>query len=170
MSSPAPERPSGSLRFTSAGTIIAAVVIGAVGGALLDHALASSGTALFVPAYTLPFTLVALAAVILALAVPIRRAARSEGKKRVNPFQAVRVLVLAKAAAITGALITGFSLGLLGYLLTRSTIAGVGSFLPVILAGAGAIVLTVAALIAERFCSLPKDSDDDTTGTAALSA
>lgn len=164
------ERPPGGMRFTAAGTITVAVIAGAVVGALLDHALATTGRALFTPEYTLPFTLVALAAVLIGLAIPIRRAARSEGKKRVNPFQAVRILVLAKAGAITGALLSGFSIGLLGYLLSRSTPAGVGSFLPVILAGVGAVVLTVAALIAERFCSLPKDPDDDLSGASSLTA
>ena len=76
---------------------------------------------------------------------PVRRATKTESA-RVDPFYATRVLVFAKASALTGALLLGAALGALVFLVTRPII-GVGSVAIVGASVLGAIVLLVGGLI-----------------------
>ncbi|MGO7984345.1 hypothetical protein ACC691_41690, partial [Rhizobium johnstonii] len=55
-------------------TIIALTLLGVVIGYLVELASAASGAAVFVPPISLPITLIAIAAIVVILAVPIRRA------------------------------------------------------------------------------------------------
>ena len=90
----------------------------------------------------------------------MRRAAK--GERRIDPLFAVRADVLAKASAITGALLAGGSAGIVIYLLTR-TVVPLGSTL---VAGAtlvAATLLVAAALVAEHWCALPPDDPTEET-------
>jgi hypothetical protein len=73
----------------------------------------------------------------------------------------MRVVVLAKACSLSGALLTGAGVGILVYLLSRDVIPGNNAVLQTALALAGAVVLLAGGLIAEAFCTLPPDDDDD---------
>lgn len=157
------------MRRTRATAIIALLAIGAAIGGLINVLLLALGRPMLLPPYTLPLTLVTIGAILLAFAVPIRRAVRGKAERMIDPFQATRVLLLGKASALTGALLAGFSLGLLGFLLSRSIAPGVSSWGQVIAALAGAILLTSAGLIVEYLCTLPKDTDDDPPGAAPAS-
>ncbi|UCR88506.1 DUF3180 family protein [Mycetocola spongiae] len=157
------------MKRTSAAQLIGVAVIGAALGALLNLLLAAVGQPLLVPALSLAVTLILIAAITVALAVPIYRAVRATPRRHVDPFHAMRILVLGKADALSGALLTGFGLGLLGFMLSRAVLPGVSSWGPVIAASAGALLLCVAGMITEHLCTLPKDTDDDLPGAATAS-
>lgn len=78
--------------------------------------------------------------------------------KRVDPFYAVRVLVLAKAVAVTGAIFLGWHLGLLLHIWFSATLAPAPSA-----SGAwgalGALLMILAALLSEWIWRLPDDVD-----------
>ncbi len=152
---------------------------GAAAGFLLDHAMTTAGRATFTPSILLPIFLVLLALAVLALAWPIRRSTRSAERPPVNPFRALRIAMLARASSLVGAVITGFGIGLIAYLLSRPITPPIGS---IIATAVAALVLTIAAVIAESFCLLPgngphdpdgltgprlEDDDDDHSRTAA---
>ncbi|HWI31104.1 MAG TPA: DUF3180 domain-containing protein [Microbacterium sp.] len=153
------------MKRTGAGILALAALLGAVAGFLVDHALTVSGRPTFSPAVSLPIMLLLLAAVSLGLAWPIRRAIRGKTRARVNPFRALRIAILAKASSIVGAAVGGFALGLGAYLLTRPIDPPLGSSGTIIATAACGAVLVVAALVAEHFCTLPKDDDDAHAGS-----
>ncbi|MBS1906122.1 MAG: DUF3180 domain-containing protein [Actinobacteria bacterium] len=137
---------------------------GAAAGFLLDHGLTTAGRATFTPALVLPIFLVLLAIAVLALAWPIRRSTRSATRRRVDPFRAVRIAMLARASSLLGAVITGFGAGLGAYLLSRPIAPPIGSITAVAATAVAALVLTIAAVIAESFCLLPGNGPHDPDG------
>lgn len=153
------------MKRTGALGLVVAALIGGVCGFLLDASLTSMGRATFAPAASLPILLVLLGAIVVALAVPIFRASRGRTGRRVDPFRAVRVAVLAKASSLVGAVGLGFALGLLTFLLTRPVTPSLGSLGAIIATAVCGAVLVVAALIAEQLCTLRKDDDDEHPGS-----
>ncbi len=150
------------MRRTGAGVLVLSAALGAAAGFLLDQLLTSAGRPTFTPAVTLPILLVLLGAVIVALALPIRRATR--GGAAVNPFRAVRVAMLAKASSIVGAAIGGLAIGLLVFLATRPVTPSLGSMATVIATAVCGALLVAAALVAEHLCTIRKDDDDEQPG------
>ncbi|ALJ22010.1 DUF3180 domain-containing protein [Microbacterium sp. No. 7] len=152
------------MKRTSIGLLVAVAVVGGIVGFVADQLLTSSGRPTFTPSLLLPVLLVLLAVSVVLLALPVRRAARGVPGARVDPFQAVRVAVLAKASSIVGAAVAGLGTGLIVFLLTRPVPPSVGSMGAVIAAIAGGVLLTAAALVAEQLCTIRKDDDDDQPG------
>lgn len=148
------------MKRTRPTSLIGLGVAGIVVGFLVELAAASAGFAVFIPPVTLPITLVAVAAIIIAFAVPIRRSVRGNSARRVDPFQATRIVLLAKACALSGAVLAGAGVGILAYLLTRSVLPSGNALLLSALGVAGAVVLLAAGLVAEHFCTLPPDDDE----------
>lgn len=146
------------MRRTSTVALIALAVVGAAVGFGFDHLLTVTGQATFTPTPMMPVLLLLLAALVVALAWQVRRSVR--GGTRVDPFRAVRTATLARASSLLGALLAGFGSGLWIYLLSRPVTPQVGSIAAVIALIVSAIVLVAAALVAEQFCTLPKDPDD----------
>ena len=138
-------------------SILALAVVGVVVGFLVQLSLASSSRAILVPPVTLPITLAAAGAIVLAFAVPIHRAIRGTVKREVNPFRAMRVVVLAKASSHVGSLVASFGIGSVAYVLSRTIVPGVSSLWLSIATAVGGIVLLVAGLVAEQLCTLPPD-------------
>jgi len=126
-------------------------------------------------------TLPVIAIVLLLLALPIFRyraaikeaiAKPNEAKqtpvKRVDPFYALRVALLAKAVSIAGAIFTGWHAGVLLAVLgapqitvngvVRSTIGLVASLL-----------MTASGIVVERSCKVPPDASN-TSGSDASPA
>lgn len=134
-------------------------------GFVLDQILTAAGRPTFTPIAALPILLIILGAVCFAFAWPIRQYLRGKGP-RVDPFQALRTVVLAKASALLGSAGIGFGAGLAIFLATRPE-PPVGSLLAALAVSGSGVVLTVLALLSERYCTLPKDDDDDPTGTSA---
>lgn len=157
------------MKRTGPAPLLGLAAAGVIIGYLLDMALASAGRPVFVPPATLAVALVLIGAIVVALAWPVRRAVKDDKVNRIDPFYATRVVVLAKASSLAGALLGGAGLGIMLYLLSRAVVPGVGS---VLLAGStavGAVVLMVAALIAERMCALPPIDDNADGGVASAS-
>jgi hypothetical protein len=103
--------------------------------------------------------LLLIGVIIVAMALPVRRVSRGVANARVDPFYATRVLMLAKASSLSGALLGGGGLGIVGYLLSRSVVASPNALTMSIVAAVGAILLLVAGLVAEHMCSIPPEDD-----------
>lgn len=152
------------MKRTGPGILILAAVLGAGGGFLLDQLYTANGRPTFTPTISLPILLLLLGAVVVLLAIPIRRATRASGSVRVDPFRAVRVAMLAKASSIVGAAAGGFALGLLVFLLTRPVTPSLGSMGEIIATAVAGAVLVAAGLVAEHLCTIRKDDDDEQPG------
>ena len=147
---------------------IAAIAAGVISFAIVKAVVANGGSIPVAPKNLLvSIPLIAIAELLIAIPIfryrsqLVKFAMTNQRPKRVNPFYAVRVVALAKATAISGALFTGFALSLV---LLQAT-------LPIIpdsvwqngVALLESIMLTVAAVVIERFCKLPDDSDSSET-------
>jgi hypothetical protein len=140
------------------------VLFAVIGGAatwLLEIVLVAVGSPVVVPPFTLGVALALIGALVIGLAVPVRRAVKERESQRIDPFYATRVVVLAKASSIAGGLLVGAGGGILVFLITRSVV-GVGSISMAVVSTAGAIVLLVAGLAAEHMCSIPPEDGDKT--------
>ena len=84
--------------------------------------------------------------------------ARPERPKRLDPFYAVRVLLLAKSTSVASAAIAGFHIGLVLLQLSTPVVAN-GVWLNI--AGvAGGLLAMVVGLIVERICRIPDGGVD----------
>lgn len=143
----------------------------------------SHGREIPVSGFNLMFSLPAVSVVLVILAWPIYRYRRELNKriqarlasanqatpaivanasevrpKRIDPFYAVRVLLLAKATAVAGALFTGWHLGTAMLQLGAPVISnGVWFNLATML---GSILATAVALWVESICKIPDDPDE----------
>lgn len=154
------------MKRTGAGVLVVAAALGVAVGFLLDQALTAGGRATFTPSITLPIFLVLLGAIVVWVALPIRRATTAENRAPVNPFWALRIAMLAKASSIVGAAIGGIAGGLALFLLTRPVAPSVGFLGAVLATAACSAALVAAGLFAEYLCTIRKD-DDDQPGDSA---
>jgi hypothetical protein len=152
------------MKRTRVSTLVLLVIIGGLVGGLVEVALASSGRAIIIPPLTLPIALAAIGAIVIVLAVPIRRLTKGKSKAPIDPYYATRVVMLAKACAISGSLVVGLAVGITIYLLTRLAVPGVGSIGLAIVSFFGAAILLAAGLIAEFMCTIPPADPDDDSG------
>ena len=152
------------MRRTSPLVLVLVGLFGAVLGFLLDLGLTAAGRPTFTPVVSLPILFVVLAAILVLLAVPIARAKR-DATRRVNPFRAIRVAMLAQASSLVGVLTAGFAVGLGAYLLTRPMAPQLGSMGAVIATTVAGLILVGAALFAEHLCTIRKDDDDEHAGS-----
>ena len=104
--------------------------------------------------------LVAMAAVLLYAGRPMWRMRR--GKGHVEPLVAARLLGLAQASALTGAITGGIYLGLALVLVPEIGFAGRGEMaLKLGLAALGAALIAVAGMLVQRWCRIDRDDDDE---------
>ncbi|MFY9304089.1 MAG: DUF3180 domain-containing protein [Rhodoluna sp.] len=149
------------LNFLS-GLILATAVVGYFAASLL----VSRGFQVPVSPTNLLITLGAIGVVLLALSIPIwryRNALRDSKvarPKRVDPFYAVRVLLLAKASSLAGALFAGWHIGVVGYQLFSPVVVPV-SALQNGLGFIASFALVASAYVTEQLCKLPNDPDAD---------
>lgn len=86
------------------------------------------------------------------------------GQGHVEPLVAARVLGLAQASALTGAVIAGLDLGQAFALAPDAEFAGRGALaLRWAVGGAGALALVAAGLLVQWWCRLDDDGDDDSS-------
>lgn len=142
-------------------TLVVLAILGAGVGVVLQSVLAALGLPKLRPEFTLAITLVLIAAAAVTLAIPVRRATRGNPAHRVDPFYATRVVVLAKASAIGGALLSGAGLGLVIELVLRSGAPGADAYLRVFSVLGGGVALLIGGLVAELLCTVPKDGGGD---------
>ena len=94
--------------------------------------------------------------------LPVRRFLRGQAKKSLNPMRAMRTLVLAQAAALTGALVAGWYLAQVLVLLpdfdidSRRTLA-----VRLAALAAGGVLMAIAGLVAQAMCRVDKGDDGD---------
>ncbi|MFT4043223.1 MAG: DUF3180 domain-containing protein [Gordonia sp. (in: high G+C Gram-positive bacteria)] len=92
-----------------------------------------------------------------------RQVGRAHGQ--LHPLTAARVLALAKASAILGAVAVGGWVGMLVFLLSQHEVAAADNDRPGAIIGTiGGVVLVVAALWLEYCCRAPDDPTDDAAG------
>ncbi|HZR53217.1 MAG TPA: DUF3180 domain-containing protein [Streptosporangiaceae bacterium] len=95
-----------------------------------------------------------------------RRISRRPGAKPVDPLAVSRMLVLAKASSLTGAVVTGITLGFIGYLSGQlAATMPRRDFIYAAITCAATLVLVAAALYLEYCCRVPtgtKPSEDIT--------
>lgn len=131
--------------------------------------LVANGMAVPASPTNLVVTLAAIAVILLTLSVPIWRYkaslteySKGPRPKRVDPFYAVRVLLLAKASAIAGSGFVGWHLGAMIAQLSLPV-----SFTAALLQNSfglvASVVLTVAAMVSEQICRLPDEPKDNQT-------
>lgn len=105
--------------------------------------------------------------VLIAFIVRSRVASRDVGRARgqLHPLTAARVLALAKASAILGAIATGGWAGVLVFLWTQHDLAAADHDRPGAIIGlVGGVLLVGAALWLEYCCRAPDDPTDDALG------
>lgn len=146
-------------------TLVLLAAFGATATWFVQVALAAAGRPVILPPYTLGIALLLIGVVIVAMAWPVWRVSRRVPGARVDPFYATRVVILAKASSLGGALLAGGGIGIVAYLLSRSVVPGVGSIAMAVSAAVGAILLLVAGLLAEHWCRIPPDDDNEHPGT-----
>lgn len=149
------------MKRTTATPLVSLWAIGIVAGFLTEMALTTSGSAVFVPPISLALTLVVVGAIVVGFSIPIRRAVTGASTRRVDPFQAMRIVSLARASSWSGSLFLGLALGAVTFMITRTVLPGVASVWLTATMALGSALLITAGLIAEHLCRLPKDEDDD---------
>ena len=138
------------------------VLLGAAGASVASCAelmLVASGRPAVIPPITLGIALGLIGVLIVLLALPVFRVTRKVAGARVDPFYATRVVLLAKASSLAGAMVTGLAGAILVFLLTRSVLPAVGSVSMAFVTAVGAVVLLVGGLVAEKMCTLPPEDD-----------
>lgn len=150
---------------TKASSLIVLAVVGAGAGWVLEMILIATARPIAIPPVTLAVALALIAVIVVAMAWPIWRVVRGTATRPVDPFYATRVVLLAKASSLAGALLGGAASAVLIFVLTRPVLPAVGSVSSTIAAAVCAVVLLVAGLIAEKMCTLPPE-DDGTTSQA----
>lgn len=132
---------------------------------VLVKLMLQNGAGIPVATPTVMVTLASIAVIEALIAIPIFKY-RSELQKfvktgvrpkRIDPFYAMRVLVLAKATAIAGALFLGATLSLVFTQLSQPVVAD--SIWRNLVALVESALLIATSLIIERACKLPDDGD-----------
>lgn len=146
-------------------TLLMATVVAWSAAYVLVKLLLQNGLSIPVATSTVLLSLPSIAIIETAIAIPILRY-RSELQKfaksgvrpkRIDPFYATRVLVLAKATSLAGALFLGASLGLVFSQLSQPVIPD--SIWRNAVALVESVLLIVVALVIERSCKLPSDGE-----------
>lgn len=95
-------------------------------------------------------------------ALPIRRFLRGQARKPLNPLRAMRTLVLAQAAALTGALVAGWYLAQVLVLWPDLDIGSVRAVAVRLAAlAAGGVLMAIAGLLAQAMCRVDRDDEGD---------
>lgn len=153
------------MTHTRVSTLIALAVAGGVISWAAQALLTTAGSPSFVPPGTFGGAVGLVGVILVALAWPIRRyVKRHPGAKPVDALYATRVVLLGKAGALAGALFVGAALGVVASLVVRPVVPEQAVAVTVV-SVVGAILLTLGGVIAERWCTVPPESDETTLGS-----
>lgn len=141
---------------TSATTLVVTWIVAAAAGFAVDAALAGAGRPILPLPPTIGVVLAGIAVVLVAFAWPVRQMVR--GGRKVGFRHATGVLAGAKASVLVACVLGGWASGALLFLLTRVVVSGDAVTMSLVTMG-GAVLLLVAALLAESWCMLPPDED-----------
>jgi Protein of unknown function (DUF3180) len=105
--------------------------------------------------------LAVMAALVFAAGLPVRRFLQGRATKSLSPIRAARTLVLAQAAALTGAGVLGFYVAQLLVVVPDLDIPSYRALFGRLLGlCAGAVLLSVAGMATQRMCRIPPRDDD----------
>ena len=143
------------MQRTSSSTLIVWAVIGTVLAVVVDVVLESQGFSLPGLPWFAVIGMLVLAAILLVLGWPIKKWNDGDRTKEIDPIQAARVAVMAKASALTGAGLAGWYLGNAGYYFLSAP--GIRNDLAagMLIAMIAAAALMIVGLIVEGFCEIP---------------
>ncbi|MBP6043458.1 MAG: DUF3180 domain-containing protein [Rhodoluna sp.] len=133
---------------------------------VLVRLMLQNGASIPIATNTVLITLPSIAIIELAIAIPVFKyrselqkfATSGVRPKRLDPFYAMRVVVLAKATSIAGALFLGTAIGLVFMQLSQPVIAD--SIWRNLVALVESVVLIAVALFIEKACKLPDDGEN----------
>ena len=149
-------------------TLLGWAIPSATAGYLFSKFIVASGGQVPVAPINLILTFLAIAVILAIFASPMfryrkqlaerRKNSASPRPKRLNPFYAVRLVVLAKATAIAGALFAGWQIGVIWF--QASSPVTPGSVWQNVAALVSAVIMVIVALIIERICRIPEDASE----------
>ena len=154
---------NGSMSKSAAGFSVVGLVLGLIVAQL------SAGFGYVFPAspISLPISLLVLALANYLFSFPIYRYRKQLGRykegirpERPNPFYAVRVLILARASVLAGALFAGWHVGVIIWLVSFS-VAPENLMLTSSFGLVAAVALTIGGLVSQWNCKTPPSSDSD---------
>lgn len=141
--------------------LLVAAVTGVVSFAVFT-VITRSGSLVPRPALLSGVLLVVMGGLVLWLARPVRRYLKGQATKPLDPLRAARTVVLAQAAAITGAAAAGWYLGQVGVVLTDLSLeVNRGRLLPLGALVVASLALATAGLVAQRWCRVEPPEDDE---------
>lgn len=132
-------------------------------GYITAEILVGTGSSIPVATIDIIVTLPLIAAAEVLAAIPLFKYRKSLNDKkvapRVNPFYAVRVLLMAKAILLAGTIFAGWHIGLAwaqftSPVVTEAIWSNLGGFV-------GGFLMAVAGYVVERFCRIPEDDSSD---------
>lgn len=149
------------MKKTQTSTLVAWAFIGLIASAAFSYLWESYGNVLPGIPWQAILGMLLLSIVLVAVGWPIKRWNDGDRTRDIDPLLCARVAMMAKAAAIAGAALTGWYVGAAVYYFISAggirASAGVGMLVPI----ATAALLMIVGLVVEHFCTLPPD---DTTG------
>lgn len=168
------------MRPTSIPLLLVVLVLSGGVGIALSQAVAARGGAVPVASWLTGIILLALAGVLLALGLPLRRYLRESEERRLRPTlaprrhqldlpTAYRTVLLARSAAITGSVVGGLFGGQALYLIGPGGGDLLDAVVPTVVAAVGGAVLAVVGVVVERWGQLPPEDTSaapDSAGTA----
>lgn len=155
------EQPDGSVKLTPFRALVVAALFGGLAGWLL--VITANAFDLIPPEvpWTAPIGLILLAALVGALGYSTHQRIQIR-RERMEPSRAVAFLVLGKASALAGALVTGGYFGYALMFLTRiDAVAPRDRVIRSGIAVLAGIALCIAGLALERACKVPGEDDED---------
>lgn len=152
------------MTHTRVSTLFALAVMGGVASWSAQALLTTAGYPSFVPPVTFGVAVGLVGTLLVALARPIRRyVKRRPGAHPVDALYATRVVLLGKAGALSGSFFVGGALGVAVSLAVRP-VASEQALAVTGVSLVGAILLTLGGVVAERWCTVPPEPDDATSG------
>jgi uncharacterized membrane protein len=141
--------------------LLVAVVTGVVSFAVFT-VITRSGSLVPRPALLSGVLLVVMGGLVLWLARPVRRYLKGQATKPLDPLRAARTVVLAQAAALTGAAAAGWYAGQVTVVLTDLSLdVNRGRLLPLGALVVASLALATAGMVAQRWCRVePPDEED----------
>ena len=152
------------MKRTSVKTLLLWGLFGLAGGMVVNYLWEASANALPGLPWLAVIGMLLLSVVLCVLAWPIKQWRDGDRSTEIDSIQAARVAMMAKAANLAGALLTGWYGGTsLFYFVSAGGIradTGLAMLIPV----AAAAVLTIVGVVVESFCSLPPGSGGSPSG------
>jgi hypothetical protein len=145
--------------------LVLVAVLAGITGFLVGVVITRDGSLLPRTPVVAGLLLVVMAGLVVWLARPVRRYLQGRSTVPLDPVQAARTVVLAQAAALTGAASAGwFSGQLVVVLRDLSLVANQDRVLPLLLMLAASVVLAVAGMVAQSWCRIDRDEEDPPEG------